>query len=165
MSEPLYFNTPVINAEGNIITLTDLAGGGGGGTNPQLLWTNPDPTAEFRQVTLQDIDLDNFSHILVVMRSSNTATHDPVMTLVEIKEHIADFTEPRTFEVYIKINSTAPAVSNASSKSAYLRRFKAGSLDKQIEIGPGMSTSGTSFVDTGLIPIKIYGIDLSSILS
>lgn len=164
MSEPLYFNTPVINAEGNIITLTDLAGGGGGGIEAKLLWENSDPTSSFASQTITDIDLENFTHLLTLFRNSNSVEVYQ-LAITSIKGASGDFTDFREGTGIIKISASAPTMGESAKKACYLRVVEGYRTTKSIYFGSGLSTSSSSAVNTSIIPYKVYGIDLSSILS
>lgn len=160
MSETLKFNTPIIDAEGNVKNLADFAGS----SAPELLWENPDTTVNFTYQTLTDIDLKNYTHILILAKNTSY-TEDFQFAIVTVKETSDDFTNARDYTAYIKGNTSAPSASNAGNKNGYIRQVKACRTDKTIYIGSGYTNTATNTTDSALIPAKIYGIDLSSILA
>ena len=162
MSETLKFNTPVIDAEGNIKNLADLAGGGG--IEPVLLWENPDATVEFAPTTLNNIEMDGLTHLIVLSHTSTTATQT-YFDMTEIKENISDYDNARRYSIYLKANTNDPVLSDVQTRHAYIRTCKAGINDKQIIIGDCMRTATNVLANENFIPTAIYGIDLSSILS
>lgn len=88
MSEPLQFNTPVIDAEGNIMTLFDLAHESR--VKIKLLWETSKDAEVFSSEALTDVE--GFTHLLVVTQSTPEGEEEPVtkICIIETSDDPAD---------------------------------------------------------------------------
>lgn len=116
---------------------------GGSGGEPELLWTNPNPTAAFGAQTVT-IDLTAYNGVIIKFRKSNTVSYSIYVPKITIT------------------SDNCPAVANPVGTSwrenGASYRLVTAISDSGITFSRGGFADGTAFNDNVLKPLQIYGV-------